>query len=123
MILTGEKQHRHCYGYIVDVINLPEQHICYGCLLDSEGSRYAALQSLAEVRRVLWALHEGKGGKTRDAVGKQLGCGIEHPAFLDSADVAYVDRIRQFRVKASTEAAGDAGLLHVGEPRVNDLSC
>lgn len=93
MILTGEQQHRHCYGYMVDVIEPPEQHTCYQCLLDPEEPRYAALQSLAEVRRVLWALHEGKRGKKMAGLAKQLGCGIEHLVFLDSADVAHVDRV------------------------------
>ena len=120
MSLTEEQQHRHCYGYIVDFIDPPEQHVCYRCLLGSEGQRYAALQSLAEVRRVLWALHEGK---TRAGLGKHLGCGIEHLVFLDSADVAYVNRVRRFRGWASIEAAGDAGLLHVVDSRANDISC
>ena len=105
---------------MVDVIEPPEQHICYRCLLGSEGPRYAALQSLAEVRRVLWALGEGK---KRAELRKQSGCGIEHIVFLDSADVAYVDRVPPFRGRAGIEAAGDAGLLHIVEPRVNDISC
>lgn len=73
------QQHRHCYGYIIGVIDPPEQHVCYRCLLTAEGPRYAALQSIAEVRHVLWALYDGDARTSSQLLGKRLGL---HTAYL-----------------------------------------
>ena len=92
-LLTVGQQHRHCYGYIIGAVDPPEQHVCYRCLLGAEGPRYAALQSIAEVRHVLWALYEGDSRTSSRLLGTRLGWHTEQLPIWGGADVRDAHRI------------------------------
>lgn len=67
-------QHLHCYGYTGAADpRLPEEHVCYWCLLgDTDVENYKNLQKLAVRRRAVF--HVAKSGlRTRTDLSKVMG--------------------------------------------------
>lgn len=67
-------QHLHCYGYMGSQDpRLPEEHVCYWCLLgDTDVKGYAALQELAVQRRAMFYISKN-GMRTKTDLSKALG--------------------------------------------------
>jgi hypothetical protein len=85
-------QHLHCYGFTGAADpRLPEEHVCYWCLLgDTDVENYKSLQKLAVRRRAIF--HVAKSGmRTRTDLSKVMG------TWVSASDVSHANFRQVFR--------------------------
>jgi hypothetical protein len=103
-------QHLHCYGYTGgEDPRLPEDHVCYWCLLgDTDVENYKNLQQLAVRRRAMF--HVARSGlRTRTDFSKALGVGQDQASELHTM-------IKKSKFVTDAEKSHKPGYRATGKP-------